>query len=104
MSPDEQREDEDQRGAGERDKEEVVILEGAEGRASVGEEDEGEKFRDDDARRVRIDVVDRPPFRELIERVERQGEEEEEAHRSSLNAGGRPAPPRARQTRICLIS
>lgn len=77
MSPNEECGDDDEGGAGKDDEEEVVIPEGTEGGASVGDEDEGEDVRDNDARLFREDVPEDEPFGDLIERVKRQAKEEE---------------------------
>ena len=71
---------EDERDAGEDDEKQVVVLEGTESGSGVGDENQGEEFRDDDARLFRNDVTQDQPLRALVERVERQGEEEEEFH------------------------
>ncbi len=79
---DEEGQHDDERDARKDDEEDVVVLEGAEGGAVVGDEDEREKFRDDEARLIRRDVMDDEPLRDLVEQVKRKGKEKKEAHLS----------------------
>ena len=78
--------------AGERDEKAVVVAEGAEGRAGVGDVDQSEEIWDENVRVGRIDKSENESLRHLVECVERQGEEEKNLHRVAPRfiAGQRP--------------
>src|ERR1039457_654455 len=69
--------------------ERVVVSEGTKGRARVRDVDDVEVTGNDDARHVRIDLLNHKPLRDLIERVKRQREAEKKFHVDL----GRDAPP-----------
>ena len=80
-----------ERDTGERDKKAVVVAEGAEGRAGVGDMDESKETGDENVRVGRIDKLQDQTLRQLVECVERQGEVEKNFHRvPRFIAGQRP--------------
>ena len=68
-----------ERDTGKRDEETVVVPERAEGRAGVRDVDESKKIGNDNVRIGRIDEAKDETLRDLIEGVERQGEEREKS-------------------------
>lgn len=78
--PDQEREHKNERDAGEHDKKGVVVLKRAEGGAVVRHVDETEEIGDDGMEILRIDVAEHEPFRELVQRVKREREKEDEFH------------------------
>ena len=76
-SPQEQGQHNHERDTGENDEKQIVIPERTEGGAGVRDMDETKKFRDDDAQLFQNDVTQHQPFGDLVERVERERQQEE---------------------------
>ena len=78
-----ERDNKDERDAGERDEKQVVVLEGTESGAGIRHVNEMKEIGDDCTGIGGIDGANDPPFRQLIERVERQRKKDDD-RRSSL--------------------
>jgi hypothetical protein len=78
--PDEKRRDKEKRETGNYDEKRVVVLERAESCTRVRDVDQIEETGNDHVRLIRFDEPKHIRFGELIERVERQGKEENEFH------------------------
>ena len=68
---------ESQGRAGKDNEEEVIVPKRPEGGAGIRNKNQREKLRHNDSRLFRRDVLKREPLRHLVERVEREGKEED---------------------------